>query len=199
MRYGRCAARAPGERAPRSPHRLPVLPAPPLGRPCPQHRLQVTLFPAANPSGREQIGYLRDCLNKTLNAEKAQAIAAGVLSAEQPANPVSILENSPDAYAAFRSLRSIYASGMAELARQVSCNCTERGQLLVNLWASAQKLNERYTEMKARARREHDAARTTCTTCSTHHLLHARAWVSMQRNTLVDAFSHARGLVLLNR
>lgn len=33
----------------------------------------VTIFPAAQPSDRGQIGYLRDCLNKMLAAEKAQA------------------------------------------------------------------------------------------------------------------------------
>ncbi|KAL1507138.1 hypothetical protein AB1Y20_007991 [Prymnesium parvum] len=109
---------------------------------------QVTVFPAINPSGREQIGYLHDALNEMLEAERLEAVACGALPPDEPVSAIQIFESASDPDAAYRTIHSIYAAGIAEVSRQVACHCTERGQLLVNLWASAQALKDRFIAMK---------------------------------------------------
>lgn len=86
-----------------------------------------------------------------LEVERAHAVASRSVLADQQVSALLILENAADVDTTFRSLQSVYAAGLAEVARQVGCHCSERGQLLVNLCASSQLLNDRYIEMKVRS------------------------------------------------
>ena len=69
----------------------------------------------------------------------------------------------------YAALHSIFAAGVHELARQVSINCIERGELLASVWASTEALKARLLLRKeadaaaareelARLREEHAAA-----------------------------------------
>ena len=110
---------------------------------------QVTIFPAQRPDGREQVGHLRNCLNQMLRAEGDAAMKAGVVPRGQPQpGLLQILEGAPDTDRTYRVLHSIYASGIHELARQVSCHCTERGQLMMNVWTAVEALRERMLQMR---------------------------------------------------
>jgi hypothetical protein len=120
---------------------------------------QVTIFPAQRPEGREQVGHLRNCLNRMLNAEGEAAVRAGILPRGTAPSLLQILDGSPDADRTYRVLHSIYAAGVHELARQVSSNCAERGQLLINVWSSVEALRERMLQL--REDRVHKAERET--------------------------------------
>ena len=109
---------------------------------------QVTVFPAQRPDGREQIGHLRNCLNRMLRAEGQAAVSVGIVPPGTQPSLLQILDGAPDADRTYRVLHSIFAAGMHEIARQVSCNCAERGQLMMNVWSSVEALRERMLEIR---------------------------------------------------
>ena len=107
---------------------------------------RVTVFPAKNPSGREQTRFLAECLSQMIDAERMALVTAGRIDAHEQPTPVRLMRASADAARAYRALKSIYSAGMAELARQVSAMSLPRGQLLVNCWASSQLLTESFVK-----------------------------------------------------
>ena len=114
-------------------------------------RWKVTVFPAQLPVHREQVLHLRNCLNEMLDAERAKAFRSGAVHSEGGSptpSVIELLETSPDIEKAYSALHSIYALGMHEVARQVSSQCSERGQLMMNLWISAEALRERMAELR---------------------------------------------------
>ena len=118
---------------------------------------RVTIFPAQRPIGREQVGHLRTCLNQMIEAQtnmsKARSPRLRNMMSGRSSTLLDVLESDPlNVEGTYRQLHSIYAAGMHELARQVSANCAERGQLLINVWSSVEALRERMFEMhKAKA------------------------------------------------
>lgn len=109
---------------------------------------QVTVFPAQRPVGREQVGHLRNCLNRMLATEQKNAELSGRVKAGRQPSVLELLQTSPDPDRTYAVLHSIYAAGIHELARQVSAHCGERGTLLVNLWTSAEALRETMLKIK---------------------------------------------------
>ena len=115
---------------------------------------QITACPALRPTGREQVGHLRACLNRMLQAEQAQR-GAGRSTASL--DLLQLLDRAPpaDLDRQYSALHAIFTAGLHELARQVAINCVERGELLTSLWASSEAIKARLLQ-----RRELDVADT---------------------------------------
>lgn len=135
---------------------------------------RVTVFPAQRPVGHEQVGHLRTCLNRMIEAQtsigkllrsprlSSMSGRSSTLLDERPFSSRSSLTSSSlestlldvfesdshDVERTYRELHSVYAAGMHELARQTSAHCAERGQLLMNVWCSVEALRDRMYEMQ---------------------------------------------------
>lgn len=108
---------------------------------------QITACAALRPTGREQVGHLRACLNRMLQAEQAQR-GAGRSSASL--DLLQLLDRAPpaDLDRQYSALHSIFTAGLHELARQVAIKCVERGELLTSLWTSSEAIKARLLQRK---------------------------------------------------
>ena len=108
---------------------------------------QITACPALRPTGREQVGHLRACLNRMLQAEQAQR-GAGRSTASL--DLLQLLDHAPasDLDRQYSALHAIFTAGLHELARQVAINCVERGELLTSLWTSSEAIKARLVQRK---------------------------------------------------
>ena len=145
---------------------------------------QITACAALRPTGREQVGHLRACLNRMLQAEQAQR-GAGRSSASL--DLLQLLDRAPpaDLDRQYSALHSIFTAGLHELARQVAIKCVERGELLTSLWTSSEAIKARLLQ-----RKELDVADTRSNLAA----LEARYAVAEDRLEAMEALETSLGL-----